>query len=61
MKTDIKIKLFEQMLDLEHKGELQTAGKLYDNVDYIAESNGAYKMLEILGINSEYIKWSFGK
>lgn len=61
MTNETKIALFQQMLDLEHKGELQSEGKLFDNVDYIAESNGAYKMFEILGIESEYIKWSFGK
>lgn len=61
MTNEMKLQLFEKMLELEHKGELQSEGKLFDHVNYIAESNGAFQMLQILGISSEYIRWSEGK
>lgn len=56
----MKLALFNKMLQLEHLGEMQEKG-LFDHVDYIAESNGAYKMLDILGLGREYFRWSYGK
>ena len=61
MSQEIKEKLFEKMLWLEHMSEAQCNGKLYDKRDYFAESNGAYEMLTILGIGREYINWAIGK
>ena len=58
---EMKIALFERMLWLEHMGEDQGDGKLFDHRDYIAESDGAYSMLEVLGLGREYIRWSYGK
>lgn len=57
MTEEMKIKLFEEMLKLEHLGERTT----FDHHDYCEQSNGAYKMLTVLGLNAEYIKWSIGK
>jgi hypothetical protein len=57
MTEETKIKLFEKMLELEHLGEKET----FDHHNYIEQSNGAYLMLEILGLGSEYINWSTGK
>lgn len=58
---EMKMKLFERVLWLEHMGEDQGDGKLFDHSDYIAESNGAYSMLEVLGLGREYIRWAVGK
>ena len=57
MEKDLKEKLFEKMLYLEHMGEETT----YDGRDYIEQSNGAFEMLKVLGLDKEYIHWSFGK
>ena len=57
MTNEMKIKLFEKMLELEHLGETTT----YDGRDYVEQSNGAWKMLVALGIEREYIHWSIGK
>ena len=61
MTDDMKIKLFEKMLWLEHMSELYCDGKLYDKVDYWSECNGAFRMLEVIGLNTEYIYWAIGK
>lgn len=61
MEDEMKLKLFERMLNLEKLGEMQTNGKLFDHVNYIEMSNGAYEMLRILGLDREYIRWSYGK
>lgn len=57
MTEEIKIKLFENMLRLEHLRSERT----YDNRDYFEQSDGAFQMLQIMGLSKEYIKWSFGK
>ena len=57
MTEEVKLKLFEEMLRLEHLAEITT----YDGVDYFYKSEGAFKMLEILGLDSEYIWWAVGK
>lgn len=57
MTEEIKRKLFEEMLRLEHLSEVKT----YDNRDYFEQANGAFAMLEILGLGSEYIRFSEGK
>ena len=53
----MKEKLFNKMLELEHLGEEKT----YDNHNYVEQSNGAFHMLALLGLDKEYIEWSFGK
>lgn len=58
---EVKNKLFEKMLYLEHMSELYCDGKTFDNVDYFAECNGAFEMLKILGLSSEYTNWAIGK
>lgn len=57
MTEEVKLKLFEEMLRLEHLAERRT----YDGHDYCEQSEGAFKMLEILGLATEYIWWAVGK
>ena len=57
MTQETKAKLFQKMLELETLGEQRT----FDNVDYIERANGAFEMLKVLGIDTEYIIWSCGK
>ena len=57
MTKEMKMKLFEEMLRLEHLAERRT----YDGRDYCEQSEGAFKMLEILGLSTEYIWWAVGK
>lgn len=57
MTSEMKVALFNEMLRLEKLGEAKT----YDNRDYVEQSNGAYAMLQILGLDKEYIQWSKGK
>ena len=57
MSEEIKAKLFEKMLELEHLAEVET----FDGRDYFEQSDGAFQMLQIMGLGSEYIRWSFGK
>lgn len=45
------------MLELEHLAEKTT----YDHHNYNEQADGAFKMLEVLGLEREYINWSFGK
>ena len=54
---EMKVKLFEQMLELEHLSERKT----YDGHDYVEQSNGAYLMLKALGLDSEYIVWAIDR
>lgn len=54
VKETMKAKLFESMLELE----TMASKKTYDNRDYFEQAEGAYKMLSILGIGAEYIRWS---
>ena len=54
---EMKTRLFEQMLELEHLGE----GKTYDGHDYVEQSNGAYLMLKALGLGTEYLVWAIGR
>lgn len=58
---EMKTALFRKMLELEHLSELYCDGKLFDNVDYFSEANGAFAMLQVMGLNSEYIRWAYGK
>ena len=44
MTKEMKMKLFEEMLRLEHLAERRT----YDGNNYCEQSEGAFKMLEIL-------------
>ena len=55
--NSMKVKLFNKMLELEHLAEART----FDGRNYNEEANGAFQMLEILGIAKEYIRWSEGK
>lgn len=57
MSEEMKLKLFEKMLQLEHKSEKVT----YDHHNYFEQSNGAFAMLQVLGLDREYIRWSEGK
>ena len=57
MTEELKQKLFERLLWLEHMGESTT----YDHRNYGAESDGAYSMLQVLGLGSEYLNWAIGK
>lgn len=57
LSEEVKTRLFKQMLRLEKLGEVVT----YDGRDYVEQSEGAYLMLMILGISSEYIDWAYGK
>ena len=64
MTEELKLKMFEKVLEMEHLAERQQEGKIYgpDNArDWFSESEGAYKMLDILGLGREYIRWSVGK
>lgn len=57
MTNEKKMELFKAVLELEHLAEAKT----FDHRDYAEQSEGAFKMLKILGLHHEYIKWSFGK
>lgn len=57
MNSETKLKLFEEMLKLEDLAQYET----FDNRDYFEQSCGAYKMLEVLGLDTEYVEWSYGK
>ena len=53
-----KNELFEKMLELEHLGEINTS----NGINYfVTMSDGMFEAFKILGIESEYIKWSYGK
>ena len=55
--NELKEKLFNKMLELEHLANVET----YDHRNYFEQSNGAFHMLALLGLDKEYIEWSFGK
>lgn len=55
---EMKQKLFDKLLWLEQMAQEQQAGKLYDHRDYYSESEGAYQMIELLGLGKEYMHWS---
>ena len=57
MTEEMKIKLFENVLRLEHLSDKQT----YDNRNYFEQADGAFQMLKIMGLSKEYIEWSYGK
>lgn len=57
MTQEMKTKLFEKMLELEHLAE----DKTYDGRNYWEQANGAYAMLQILGLDKEYIEWAWHK
>lgn len=57
MTNEMKEKLFNKLLELEHLAEANT----FDGRNYYEEANGAFQMLCILGLAKEYIKWSYGK
>ena len=57
MKKEKKLELFEKMLEIEQLAIVQT----YDNHNYNEMANGAYAMLEVLGLGREYINWSICK
>ena len=54
---EMKIKLFQKVLDLEHLAEAHT----FDGRNYCEQSEGAFAMLEVMGLGREYIRWSYGK
>lgn len=55
--NETKIKMFEHMLNLEKLGEAKT----FDFGNYAERSNGFYEALADLGLQKEYIRWSFGR
>lgn len=57
MSNELKMQLFEKMEELYQLGNTTT----YDGRNYFEQSEGAYAMLTILGIQREYIKWSVSK
>lgn len=57
MTNEIKMKLFERVLELEHLGEVET----FDGRNYSEQTDGAFQMLQILGISKEYLDWAIGK
>ena len=56
MKTNEIEKLFEAMLYLEKKCEAYPESK-----KWFYESDGAFFMLEQIGLAKEYINWAIGK
>lgn len=54
MNSEIKLKLFEEMFKLEELAQ----SEVFDQRDYFEQSEGAYKMLKILGLDTEYRRWS---
>ncbi len=54
--NEVKEALFKKMAQFEALSNIKT----YDGNDYFERSQGAWAMLVILGIESEYIKYSEG-
>lgn len=52
-----KIEMFTKCLEYETLSNRRT----YDNRDYFELSEGAFAIIDILGLGSEYINWSYGK
>lgn len=57
MTDEKKMELFKKMLEYEHLAERGT----YDGINYNTMADGMYSAFEILGIEHEYIAWSYGK
>jgi len=57
MTNEKKTELFKKMLELEHLAERET----YDGRDYNEQAEGAFEILTILGLGSEYVNWAIGK
>lgn len=57
MTCEEKTKLFQTMLDIEHKEQ----DNQHYTTEYFHQANGAFAMLQALGISSEYINWAIGK
>lgn len=57
MTEEMKLNLFKMMLSLEEMADGQT----YDGHNYYEQANGAYAMLKVLGLGSEYIRWCFNQ
>lgn len=53
--TKTKTRLFEELEQME----LLAAKTTYDGIDYNARSDGAFQMLQILGLSKEYIEWAY--
>lgn len=49
--------VFTTMLVLENKA----SENLYDNRDYFEQAEGAFKILQSLGLSRDYINWAIGK
>ena len=60
MNISEKIRLFEAMLYIEKQLENQCNSDSVRNKRFY-ECEGAFHMLEALGIQKEYISWSIGK
>lgn len=57
MNKNDKIRAFEKVLELEHLAEAKT----FDGRNYFEQADGAFKVLEALGLGGEYIEWAFNK
>lgn len=57
LSEEMKIKLFQKVLELEHLAEVPT----FDGRNYCEQSDGAFQMLEVMGLGREYIRWSYGR
>ena len=57
MRKEDKTALFEKAYELYKLASVTT----YDGRNYFEQSEGAYQMLKVLGLDKEYIKWSMGR
>lgn len=54
---EMKMEMFAKVLELENL----SATKTYDGHDYYEQADGAFQILQILGLESEYIEWAEGR
>ena len=57
MTNETKNALFNKMLELETLADEQT----HSQQNYFDRAETAFEMLKILGLEHEYIEWSFGR
>ena len=58
---EMKTKMFEKVLEYEKLAIKQDYYGSIELTDYHDKSDGAFNILEILGLGGEYVKWSYGK
>lgn len=74
--NDMKLKMFQEMLEAElefrynaeqademkEQGKCELADKLEDGAEaWYQKGQGVWNCMRILGIDNEYVKWSYGK